>query len=91
MCTPAILVLSMRQAVGVSDHCIQIADLDVIVQQPTTDFHWMRPYHISIVGVILETVCQMPLGQLWKFMMILMICRVSFMRLTALVWISICH
>ena len=42
--TPAVSVLSVKQAIGLSDHRVQIADIDVVVQRPSATFRWLRPF-----------------------------------------------
>ena len=44
MSTPAVSVLSVKQAIGLSDHRVQIADIDVVVQRPSATFRWLRPF-----------------------------------------------
>ena len=38
-------MLNVRQALGLSDHRVQIADIDIIIQRPSVAFHWLRPFH----------------------------------------------
>jgi len=41
--TPAISVLDVQQAIGLSDHRMQIAVMDV-VQRPSVTFRWVYPF-----------------------------------------------
>lgn len=41
--TPPGLVLSVKQAIELSDHCVQIADIDVALQRPPTILCLVHP------------------------------------------------
>lgn len=60
VCTPAVLVLSVRQAIGVSDHRVQIANLDIIVQRPIPAFHWICPFRKCCWSDIREYLSSVP-------------------------------
>ena len=42
--TPIVSMLSVKQAIGLSDHCVQITDIDVVMQRPSVTFCWLRPF-----------------------------------------------
>ena len=44
LCTSSISVLDVKQAIGLSDHRVQILDLDIMVQRPPNSFCWVRPF-----------------------------------------------
>jgi len=37
-------MLNVWQALGLSDHCVQIADIDIITQLPPVAFCWLCPF-----------------------------------------------
>ena len=39
----SISVLDIKQAIGLSDHRVQILDLNIVVQRPPNSFCWVRP------------------------------------------------
>lgn len=41
---PVVSMLSEKQAFGLSDHHVQLVDIDVVMQRPSVTFHWVRPF-----------------------------------------------
>ena len=44
LCTSSILVLDVKQAIGLSEHRVQILVLNIVVQRPPNSFCWARPF-----------------------------------------------
>ena len=44
LCTSSISLLDVKQAIGLSDHRVQILDLDIVVQRTPNSFCWVRPF-----------------------------------------------
>ena len=44
ICTAVLPVLGVQQAVGLSDHRVQIAHFDIVMQRSPPEFQWIRPF-----------------------------------------------
>ena len=53
ICTVHLPVLNIQQAVGLSDHRVQIVDFDIVIQRSPAEFRWIRPLDI-VAGTLLD-------------------------------------
>ena len=44
LCTSSISVLDVKQTIGISDHRVQVLDLNIVVQRSPNSFCWVRPF-----------------------------------------------
>ena len=52
ICTVDLPVLDIQQAVGLSDHRVQIVDFDIVIQRSPAEFRWIRPFRHCCWGTI---------------------------------------